>query len=354
MKKVGIATFHFADNYGAVLQCFALQKVINSFEGVNAEVIDYRPHGFRYAKVWNNEKEKILFYQKRKLFEKFLREYCNLSQQRVEHISGYGYDYCCVGSDQVWNVADSYFEEYFFPNLLPEVCKISYAPSIGCSVRDMEPYVMIYSKFLSSFKEISIREIEHREYLSKICGKECSCVLDPTLLLDRESYFPVVQEPEESIEAPYLLFYWLHYDREFYQGIELANMIARRYNLRIIHSIIGKNKNFIFNEEKCIYYVGIEEFLWYVKNASFIVTNSYHGTIFSLQFEIPFYSFVIKSMRSRFDTLLEYVDIKERIVDRMLTCNEIDADIDFKKNKQSICQYKEQSIEYLKSALDLL
>lgn len=351
MKKVGIATFHFMDNFGAVLQCYALQKIINRFEGIEAEIIDYRPSGYRYVRVWTSEKEKILFQKKREAFENFLIQYCNMSPQRVSAIDGKGYDYCCVGSDQIWNPRFLY-REYLLPNLVRDVCKIAYAPSIGCAVSEARLSESLFKEFLPSFKAISVREREHVEYVSDISGMKCECVLDPTLLLEADDYFSIIREYKKDIKEPYLLFYWLPHDRELFRGIELANMISRLFNLRIVHSIFGANGSLYFKKGECMYYEGVEDFLWYVKNASFIVTNSYHGTIFSLQFEVPFYSFIVESMMSRFDSLMAYTDIGDRIVTKMIRPDDINKDIDFKRIKTDAFKHRDRSIGYLKNALD--
>lgn len=353
MKKIGIVTFHFVDNFGAVLQCYALQKVINRFNGVYAEIIDFRPMGYRYEKVWTNEKEKNLFYEKRKKFENFLIKFCNMSPNRVSVIDGKGYDYCCVGSDQIWNPMFTY-EEYFLPNVNHRTHKIAYAASVGCSISEIELNKNIFLKYLPTFKKISVREIEHKDYISTISGKECSYVLDPTLLLDKEDYLTIIQNKKENIERSYVFFYWLFHDQELMRGIELVNSIARKFNLQIIHSVFGKKEFMFCEEEKCMYYSGIDEFLWYIKNAAFVVTNSYHGTIFSLKFEVPFYSFVVDSMRSRFNTLLKYMDIEDRIVTKMIEEKDLNMDIDYKGIKESIFTYRVKSIEYLKNAIDIL
>ncbi len=353
MKEVGIATFHFADNYGAVLQCYALQKVINRFEGVHAKIIDYRPPEFRYAKVWTSEREKLLFQKKRQSFEHFLVQHCELSPQRVSVITGEECDYCCVGSDQIWNPTHV-FEEYFLPNVSSNICKIAYAPSIGCSVADAKSKESVFAKYLPSFKAISLREKEHVEYLSDIAGKKCECVLDPTLLLNPEDYFPILSRKTVGEEEPYLLFYWLKNDRELFRGMELANSIARKFNLKILHSVVGAKESMFYQGGECIYYTGIEEFLWYIKNASFVVTNSYHGTIFSLQFEVPFYSFVVKSMMSRFSTLMSYCDLKDRVVTKLIRIGDVSKDIDYKRMKIEIFRHRAESIDYLKKALDIV
>lgn len=352
MKKVGIVTFHYVDNFGAVLQCYSLQKVMNNFEGVHAEIIDYRPADFKYDRVWKNEKERKLFLEKRKKFEKFLIHYCNMSAKRVSAIDGKGYDYCCVGSDQIWNPMFSY-EEYFLPHIMRETTKIAYAASVGCSISELAPYKKFFSKYLSKFKTISVREREHAEYISRISGKFCQSVLDPTLLLGKEEFLSLFRDKKENSEKPYVLFYWLFHDQELLRGVELVNTIARKYDLQVIHSVFGADGFMFCKEAHCMYYCGIEEFLWYIKNAAFLVTNSYHGTIFALHFEVPFYTFVVDSMKSRFDTLLDYVDFGDRIVTQTIPEKEISRNIEYKRMKEDISEYRDKSLAFLREALSI-
>lgn len=352
MKKVGIATYHFADNYGAVLQCYALQKVINGFDGICAEVIDYRPPEFRYKKVWTTEKERKLFYKKMKLLESFLNTYCQVAPYKVPLINGEGYDYCCAGSDQIWNM-DPMYREYFFPNVDENIYKFSYAASMGLSVAEIRQKERELINYLPAFQKISVREKEHAEYLTEVSGKECCCVIDPTLLLNDDDYISIIHSKDKQMDRPFLFFYWLMHDHELFRGVELANMLARLFDLRIIHSIYGADPRMFFQGGRCMYYEGIDDFLWYIKNAAFVVTNSYHGVLFSIQFEVPFYSFIVESMRSRFNTLTDYMDISNRIVTEMKDLKEINDQIDFKKIKGEIGKFRAESIAYLKSVFDI-
>lgn len=351
MKKVGIATFHFSDNYGAVLQCYALQKVINEFDDVCAEVIDYRPHRFCYKKVWTTEKERKLFYEKRKRFEAFLNKHCHMASHRTSVIEGSEYDYCCAGSDQIWSM-DPMYREYFFPNVSADVYKFSYAASMGVPVADIRQKEGELIRYLSSFQAVSVREKEHAEYLTEVSGRECRIVIDPVLLLDADAYMSVFSQEDKGEERPFLFFYWLQHDKELFRGVELVNMLARIYNLEVIHSVYGADERMFSRGGRCMYYEGIEDFLWYMKNAAFVVTNSYHGTLLAIQFKVPFYSFVVEILRCRFDTLAEYMDISSRIVTKMICPWDADDKIDFGKIKNEISRFRASSLEYLKEVLD--
>lgn len=354
LKKIGIATYHYADSYGAVLQCYALYNIINEFDNCKAEVINYIPETFILPQIWENQYNKQLFHIKRKKFQKFLKEYINLDDRKIDQITGENYDYCCVGSDQVWNMNFPISFEYFLPHIKNDLKLFSYAASIGIepSHRDFDKEKIV--KYISKFDSISVREEIHVQTIEELCKKKCECVLDPTLLLN-VNYYKNLSSRVKKEHDPYILFFWLEGDNNLRWGAELANMIARKLNTRIIHSL-NKNDYFIFNnEQENMAYAGIEEFLWYIQNAECIVTNSYHGTIFSIIFQKPFYTFnTILSRRCRIDTLTKKAGIEERIVNRNLFTDEIETKMDFEKINMNIQREKIKSLEYLKHTLDVV
>lgn len=350
MKTVGIMTFHFADNYGAVLQCYALRKVINNFSGFCAEVINYIPPQYRYPKRWNNTYEQQKFANKRHLFNLFLKGKCNIYKENIYYLYGNEYDYYCAGSDQIWNTNDM-FEEYFFPHIDVNAKRISYAASIGISNNDVNLNKDKLKKYLPQFKAISVRENEHVEMIKNVTGCNCERVLDPTLLLEKKDYQEIVPE-KVLLEQDFIFFYWLNHNNPA-PGVELVNTLSRIYNIPVVHSIIDAPSYMFVKDGGCMFYEGIENFLWYIRNAKFVVTNSYHGTIFAIQFERPFYTFIVESMRSRIDTLIEILGIKSRIISQYLLADQIEENIDFVSIKNKIKYEKDKSIQFIKQALDI-
>lgn len=350
MKTVGIMTFHFADNYGAVLQCYALQKTINNLSDCHAEIINYIPPQYRYPRRWNNMYEKEKFKHKRFLFDAFLYNRCNVSHDNCSYVQGNKYDYYCAGSDQIWNTSDL-FEEYFFPHIEPNAKRISYAASIGIGINDICLDKQMLKKYLPQFKEISVRETEHVKLIRDLTGCSCERVVDPTLLLDKEDYEGIVSA-EILREHDFIFLYWLNHNNPA-PGVELANTLSRIYNIPVVHSVINAPPYMFAKDGGCMFYEGIENFLWYVKNAKFVVTNSYHGTIFSIQFERPFYTFIVESMKSRIDTLVEITDVDNRIVKEYLLSDHIEENIDFASVKDKIIKERRKSVRFLKKALDI-
>ncbi len=350
MNTVGIMTFHFADNYGAILQCYALNKVINNFSGYHAEIINFLPAQYKYPKRWKDTYTEQKFKNKRFLFDKFLKNECKISQDRFSIVTGNQYDYYCVGSDQVWNTLPMY-EEYFFPHTASEAKRISYAASLGIGINDTKLNKDMLKKHLPRFKNISVRETEHVKLIEDLTGSNCERVLDPTLLLEKEEYEKIAVT-ERNPYGNFIFLYWLNHNNPA-PGVELTNALSRRYNLPVIHSIIDAPSYMFANNGGCMFYEGINDFLWYVKNAKFVITNSYHGTIFSILFERPFYTFVVETMRSRIDTLIEIAGIENRVIETPFFINQVVEEIDFNRIKRKIEKEKKQSLQYIKTALDI-
>lgn len=351
MKKVGIVTFHYADNYGAVLQTWALYKVINSFGDCKAEVVNFIPKKMWYKPYSNTEEayEKIM--EKRKFFYDFLTDKLGVEGPILDKVEDESFDYFVVGSDQVWNFSFGFNQdyEYLLPNVSSGVHKVSYAASIGLSAEAAKKYDEVYRRYLKDFEFVSLRESEQLDYINEITDNKCCCVVDPTLLLDKDDYEELVDE-NPGCDEPYIFLFWIH-DHDIFKGIELANTISRKYNLKVVHSLKSVKKYTFANEAEYMFYSSPGQFLSYIKHADFVITNSYHASIFSIHFEKPFYSFVIPSMRSRFVELSEAYDIGDRIVDGYLPYDKVNTKVDFANVKEKIKNKREQSMMYLKKAL---
>lgn len=347
MKRIGILTYQFADNYGAVLQCYALCKAINQFKDCNATVINYIPPTFRYATCKGHNQ--VLIQRKRKLLDTFLSDHCDIEAEKKNIIDYDNYDYICVGSDQIWCTA---YKGYFLPDA-DGIKKITYAASLGYAPESKRLDEKVLKDFVPRFDHVSIRELVHRDYLREICDVNAEVVLDPTLLFDENIYLPIVGKSQQEMKDFVFLFYLPH-DDEAFRAVEIANKIARKYNYSIVHSILDAPENMCVNVSHCMMHEGIEDFLYYIKNAKYVITNSYHATLFAMQFEVPFYTTVVKTMRSRVDTLIEKFGIGKRIIEQGIFAQNIDDKIDWNAIKEKMVAERKASYEYLKKALEIV
>lgn len=357
MKKIGISTFHYVDNYGAVIQAWALRKYINGLPGCKAEIVNYVPENYSYdlSLYENSEDARGKLIKKRELFENFLREECSLSQDVKDKIEDEDYDYICVGSDQVWNLSlrEATNCEYLLPNV-KKAKKFSYAASIGISVARIGKYTSAFEQYLKSFDKVSVRENEHVKFIKEVSGKDCACVLDPTFLVDVKDYKELICNKKKS-KRPFIFLYWLVHSGELdkRKNLEIVNRLSRELGCEVIHNIPDVKDYAINNNGGCMCYEGVDDFLWYIANAEIVVTNSYHACVLSIRFGTKFFSTIVNSMRSRIDTLNSMINISGNLIEdynktlNMNECPKVHVD----EEKYKI--YLEESEKYLRDVLEV-
>ena len=129
-------------------------------------------------------------------------------------------------------------------------------------------------------------------------------------------------------------------------------MLSRKYNLKVIHSFVEVPTNSINKENESFYFEGPKDFLWYIKNAEIVVTNSFHGTVFSILYGKPFYTYVVKSMSSRVVDLLQCLGLENRIIKGYKKLSEVDFNIDYSEAYRKLEVERKKSIRFLKKALN--
>ena len=265
MKKIGILTFHRAENYGAVLQAYALQEKLSK-DAMPAEFIDYRnenieaPYKFFYIKG-KSIKGKIktiisdfMFLtrnlKRKKAFTEFYNKNIKMSESfsKVEEFKD-NYDLYITGSDQVWNssivgeLSDVYTLNF---KTEKDSKKISYAASIGNSFIE-ENQKEIYKKKISKIDAISVREEEAKKALNSIIDNKIEVVLDPTLLLTKEDWIKEVKNCI-NINEKYILAYVITPDEEY---LKIVNLLSEKTGLKVVH--FGKRNPGYKNVLKTMY-----------------------------------------------------------------------------------------------------
>ncbi len=324
MGKIGILTFHDAHNYGAVLQAYALKKYLKNL-GLDATIINYHhyniPDGFPKKRIIkektiHNVAKHIYSHKDHNLrwgkFNKFIKELVD-NEERVytseEELSKLDIDYWICGSDQIWNTEITRgFNKGFFLDFKTKGKKISYAVSMGILALD-EEHEKDFEKAVNQIDCISVREESLKEYIQKFSNKEVLKVVDPTLLLERKDYEDILEE--NKIKEKYLLLYELVPDERLAQS---AKKIAKEKNLKIVELNDFKKIRYFCDQ---ISNAGPEEFLTLIKNAETIVTNSFHGTIFSIIFGKDFYTIARTKNNSRIENILKVVDMEDRMINKI-------------------------------------
>lgn len=289
--NIGILTFHFALNYGAMLQAYALLSTIRN-DGHSCQIIDYMPaHMSGTCNInpistnlqWKNKLKSLLKLPLRYLsyrkFTEFSREFLMVEtsspKKRETFTIPNTVSTVVVGSDQVWNGDITHNDPaYFFAPFHKTVTCHSYAASIGSDLPTEE--VATYCReYLPLFSSISVRESNLQELLSTEMDLAVSHVLDPVFLHKKRHWSSVARKPPKVPEK-YILYYSLEENQELAQN---CCSISRATGLPII-SIHPFARCFI-KGSKQLYSTGPQEFLWLIENAEYVCTNSFHAVAFS-------------------------------------------------------------------------
>ena len=373
MKSIGIITYHHYYNYGTVLQAYALQKVVEKMVDCNAEIIDYRSHEekkfsfwkilkircrrfFIYFKEWKRvyrlKKYSDFLKTKRNKFELFFKKDLRVGNTQFNSYADLLkdipiYDIYITGSDQTWSPKIGLNPAMFLKFAPLSAKKIAYAPSLGVSSLKKEEIDTI-SNYLDLYKYISCREKVGCELLHSCTNKDVHLVLDPTLLLTNEDWNRIANPV--YIKKPFILCYFIGH-RFYYR--EFARKLSRIMNIPLYYIPVSwvdleKNNNFIPD-------AGPKEFLGLIRDASFILTDSYHGTVFSINYHKDFYSFfkapggISAIDNSRISDILIRLGLMDRLKDEVSIAEYIA--VDYSKVNIKLSEERESSFNFLKEAL---
>ena len=365
MKKVGIITFHRAINYGAVLQAYALQSTIDALGG-KAEIIDYHcthlENNYSLRKRLSSTKSLhayvavllkvgIPLLKKKLVFRDFVKYYLHLSKSYYpETISECekDYDLLITGSDQVWNYHHTDFDTAYFLDFIKDKRKkASYATSFGFEVLDAS-HKDTYYRLLKDYPKISVRENSGMEIVKDLLGNnsDVQVTIDPVFLLEPEQW---MRKPIP--EKDYILIYELIPSDTL---IQTAIAFSRKYQKPIVR-ISGSAHRFRENFIKEVNSIHPEEFLGYIYNAELVVTNSFHGSAFSIIFHKEFYVVPLEggmaSLNTRMLNLLELCNMNDRI------CNALKAErksVNWEVCDTALMQKKQEAKAYLKELMEAI
>lgn len=358
MKRIGLLTFHFPVNYGATLQTYALYTFLKSI-GFDVEIIDFytEEHRNRYCFYQKPKSIKALIYnalktlffndylKKNKNFHSFLNGHFNLSKRfKDERSISFDYDYVITGSDQVFNLENAKSMVYFQPFQKKDFQKkIAYAPSFGISdfTDDFKNKIGI---FVKDFDAISCRENDGASFLSDITGHSVPQVLDPVFLLNMEEWSHL--SSKRLIKEDYIFIYDLN-------GKKPLIDIAKTQNLKNYKIVMVSNEPLakIRREYKGVdvFYnsASVEDFLSLIRYSVAVVTDSFHGTAFSIIFQRPFYTYIaFEKTAGRIKSLLCNLSMQNRILYKENLLNEITSLYEF-PDRTRLNDQIENSMTYL-------
>jgi hypothetical protein len=350
--KIGIITFHRAVNYGAVLQAYALQHVLEKM-GHDSEIIDYRSPsieasaspflGFRKKSGLTTAMKQLIFRSRKNLgFHFFFNKYIRLSkkvcnEQELAALSR-TYDSIFTGSDQVWNVGCSGNDANYFLGFVEDSKKKnSYAASFGQDTL-YDNGSVDYKKVLSDYNAISVREKSGVSIVKEASGREdAQVVLDPTLLLTADDWKGVVGK--RPMKEKYIFVYYLRPPKDLPAYV---SALAKKTGYKVVNA--KSSKEFFLKNSP-------SDFLAWIYYSEYFVTNSFHGTVFSLIFKKQFAIELQNKfeMNSRSKELLEMVNVKRDL--SLDDIGAIDNEVDYASAHEIIAREREKSLDFIRKAL---
>lgn len=392
MKKTAIVSCYFIHSYGSMLQAYATQKELDNL-GYNNETInvsgflrDLRINQYFYilkagihselfqsriARIKNMVTKKVVtnkytdnIKMRDQKFEEFYAKYITLSQpceslKVLKRKCMSDYKNVVIGSDQLWlpqNIAANYYTLNFVPD---GINTVAYATSFGVSTLPQNAQNMA-REFLPKIRHLSVREHAGQKLVKELTGRNVPVLCDPTLLLSRKDW-DEIQESRPLINEPYIFCYFFG-DSQIQR--DNAKKVAQKIGCKIV-ALTHLNYHIDADDEYADitpFDVGPDGFLNLIKYATYVLTDSFHGTVFSIIYQKDFFNFRKKnsnnqvnsqSTNNRFDTLLDMFGVKDRIIygdDDILPY--LDRHIDYSKVEERLKVLQEQSSEYLVKSLD--
>lgn len=350
---IGLFGVWYGENYGSVMTYYALNRVLKKL-GLSVLMIDKPRRHIRDAEVDGLIHSRVFA---RKHFDGVMP---SLPPERMRELN----DVCdtfVVGCDQMWNygIAKGFGFNNYLDFVDAEKRKISYATSFGHSVSfTPNKEIPIIAKLFRRFSAISVRERDAVKILRNEFGVAATQVLDPVFLLHASEYDEIISETKYKESQPYALSYILDPTSE---TARLVKEIAREKGLKLITILDGRGDvdkiKSIVGEANVLDEVDAPTWLWYIKNADFVITDSCHGASFAILFERPFVCLTNRRRGfSRFASLMDMLGLEDRFV-----CNTSDLikakilgnNIDWVDVRQTFSVERIRSVRWLKDALGL-
>ena len=368
----GLLTFHWADDYGAMLQALGLKRCLERL-GEHVEVIPYAPFrlvgrywwcplsttplpdgGLKYRINRPRWRRNLTlggaFWARRRAMKAFRRRFLSdrLPVRRAERLSLRKYRCVFVGSDQVWNPDITIvLDDAYIGNVKDRgACRLTaYAASMGRSSlpeADRERFARCVNE---RFFAVSVREASGAPFLENLLHRRVDSLADPVLLLRREDWEEIMRPPPEK---DYVL---LHYTEHNEEMVQFAGALARQLGKRVVQTALPLRK-----PEASALRIGIGpgEFLGYIHNAVCVVTNSFHAAAFSVLFEKQFLVFGHSAYNARLTGLLERLGLNTRMRDGTAPPSPASMweEIDWQAVEERLETERGRAVEFIRNSLE--
>lgn len=361
--KIENITIHRNCNYGSVLQTYATQKTFEDL-GFECETVDFirqldtKSGALKRLKNKSRKLSKnpvllfgakavmfISYVKKEKTFNQFLNKYIHLSSEsyysneqlkkKLPKADAY-----CTGSDQIWN---SFWNEgvesaYYLDFVPDDAFCFSYASSIGQRIEAAEKRTI--SKMLQKYRYISVRESQSIASLNELGVKDVVQVLDPTLYRTNDLWTQLASDKFKK--RKYVVTYNLHHDKKL---DAFASGLAKEKGLELLN--ISYNWHDVIRPGKLVWCPSVEEYLGLIRDAEYVIADSFHATAFSIQFHKKFISFYPEKASMRIRDILKKLDISQRGTEGNPNIKDIEVNIDYNVVDNLLNKYRKQDEEYL-------
>ncbi|MGX7075325.1 polysaccharide pyruvyl transferase family protein [Globicatella sanguinis] len=335
-KNIGISTVFTGYNYGSTLQAFAVQQIVKEI-GYNPVLLNVKGSIFkgrdvrlgklaiiairslvngRFIKTFGKYTESLSNEMpdgSKQLFQKFIKNEMHpvwMSKKQLKNIAeSSSYKAFICGSDQIWNSSTFYIDPFYYLRYAPRNKRIAFAPSFGRN------YIAKYNKkqikkYISEIPNLSIREDSGVQLIKNLVGREPNLILDPTLILSKEKWESCLNL-RGIINKKYILCYFLNQPSEKVR--ELIKDYSKKNGLEIIQIPYEFSDNLGSTNGK----VGPKEFIELIAHSNLVLTDSFHGTVFSINFNKPFYAFErnygnAEKQSTRISSILKKLSLENR------------------------------------------
>lgn len=362
MKKIAIFTRFNICNHGSILQTLATQEILKEL-GYESVVVNYINKKETFPRIiseslktngdWNKSFLKKTIYKVIKFlslgislfkFKKYRKQYINLTEELNEKVDLEKYDFSefilCSGSDQLWGpIISGELDPVYYLSFSNQP-KFAFSSSIGRNVELKKEFI----EYLKNYKFITVRETPTKDYLVNQGIKESYDILDPTLLINSDYWNKMCGVNKEKKE--YILFYTLHKN----DGLENeVRKMSRDLNLEVIRLTNCLEDCFLFGKTK----LNVEppQFLSLIKNAKYVITDSFHCTVFSIIFCKTFMVYSPGVTSIRIESLLEKLDVKDRVAYSTDILANVTKVINYDEINKKLKEIKENNVMLLKEKI---
>lgn len=358
--KVGILTFPNSPSYGASLQMTALYSYLRNM-GVDVEVINYiNDYMSSKQHIYRGVKKRLLYraligvldYPNTYLFKAFEDAVIRYPAKPIHDDLGLGkistrYSHIICGSDQVWNPEITGNDLNYFVRFCDDsVKRIAYAPSFGITELNAE-YGNNVKQELKKFSALSVREESGKRIVNSLVEQDCKLVIDPSMLMTKE-FWESKAKPIKNLPKHYIAMFVLNTNsdliKEFYEYF--SNLVG----LPVM--VIGGNLLSKVRNKNSVFPIGPAEWLTLIKNADYVISDSFHGTAFSILFDKQFYSSIVSSTSSRIKMLLQTFNLENRLIENNPKDGSIDY-IEYQEVHDILQKKRKESQRYLRNSLGL-